>query len=69
MTTFVLLRHPVTILVTEFNNHNKLINDLVILKSLTIKSQAACYVKVDGYTLLLGGALKQSDSRAKKNTK
>ena len=32
METFVILRHPVTTLVTAFNNLNKLTNDVFILK-------------------------------------
>ena len=34
MTSFVILRHPVTTLVTAFNNPDKMTNDLLILKTL-----------------------------------
>ena len=32
MATFIVLRHPVTILVTELSNPDNLTNDLIILK-------------------------------------
>ena len=36
MATFVVLRHPVTILVTDLTNPDNLTNDLVLLKVLII---------------------------------
>ena len=63
MATFVILRHYVTILVTNFTNPDNLTNDLLILfdnLSPEIKSQATWNVEVDYDTLLLLKALKQS---------
>ena len=39
MTTFVVLRHPVTILVADFTNPNNLTNDLIILFNDKISSK------------------------------
>ena len=40
MATFFILKHPVTILVTDFTNPNNLTNDLLILSPLKLnKSQ------------------------------
>ena len=36
MATFVILKHPVAILATDFTNSNNLTNDLLILNSLII---------------------------------
>ena len=36
MATYIVLRHPVTILVTVFTKPDNLINDLLILKLLTL---------------------------------
>ena len=36
MTTYVFLRHPVTILVTDFTKPNNLTGDLLIFNSLTL---------------------------------
>ena len=39
MATFVILRHPVTILITDFTNPNSLTNDLLIFNSLIINQK------------------------------
>ena len=41
MATFVILRHPVTILVTDFNNPDNSANDLLIFNSLMINKSLA----------------------------
>ena len=55
MATFFILKHPVTILVTDFTNPNNLTNDLVILNPLKLnKSQVNKTKKGVPYFKLLG---------------
>ena len=63
METFVILRHPVTILFTDFTNPDNLTNDFLILNPLfssEIQSRVIWNVEIYCDTLLLGRAWKQN---------
>ena len=52
MATFVVLKHPITVLVTDFTNPDNLTNDLLILKYLLFSSFFLHKLMVDTLALL-----------------